>query len=504
MKLPSLSLRYFYKLAANFVSAIINLFILFYIPKLLGPINYGIFTYLQQSFTQVVTFMDLSVSSAVFVKISTNNKRLAFLKFISVYILLIFVILIIIGIFISVFFLPQGISADGVTKNLIFLGIALAFSNYLLLNVSGILDAFGQTILLEKIRIFIRLFLFSGLIIFLYFEMINIYSFFVYQILTFAVIAICAITLFLRNYEINIFRGVLRSKIIGQNIVKEIYDFSSPLVVHTLLGSIIVIFDLWLLKYVSGTAQVGFYGISIAISQIPMFLISPLVPLITREFASLNKSKLINNMRKIFENYILPSFALILFIVFTGVAYSELTILFLGELYINALAAITIAMFYPYCQTVSQLSVGILISVDETRTIRNITIYGAIFGIPLSLALLFYLELGALGLILKILLVNIFVLSLQLFKVSLVIKKSFISIIKVQLKSLFSIAAIVFICRYFATNLSSHIIISFVIGVTLSLILIIFVITIFPKLIGLEQLNLSNFLNKFYYNRSNE
>ena len=76
MKIDSLSLRYSYKVLGNVVSALVNLVVLAFVPKALGPAQYGLFIYLQQIFGQIVSLLDLSTSGAIFVKLSANNNRL--------------------------------------------------------------------------------------------------------------------------------------------------------------------------------------------------------------------------------------------------------------------------------------------------------------------------------------------------------------------------------------------------------------------------------------------
>ena len=97
MKIDSLFLRYSYKIFGNLVSALVNLVVLAFVPKALGPVQFGLFIYLQQIFTQIVSLLDLSTSGAIFVKLSANNNRLELLKWIAIYLSLVFVVLIIIS-----------------------------------------------------------------------------------------------------------------------------------------------------------------------------------------------------------------------------------------------------------------------------------------------------------------------------------------------------------------------------------------------------------------------
>ena len=54
----SLKKRYFVKLLANLVAGVINIIIIAVVPKALGPVAFGQFSYLQQFFSQVIAFLD--------------------------------------------------------------------------------------------------------------------------------------------------------------------------------------------------------------------------------------------------------------------------------------------------------------------------------------------------------------------------------------------------------------------------------------------------------------
>ena len=71
----SLKKRYAIKLLANIVTGIINAVLVAIVPKALGPIVYGQFTFLQQFFNQLVAFMDASTSIGFFTKLSAKKCR---------------------------------------------------------------------------------------------------------------------------------------------------------------------------------------------------------------------------------------------------------------------------------------------------------------------------------------------------------------------------------------------------------------------------------------------
>ena len=71
----SLKKRYYIKLIANFIMGVVNIILVAIVPKALGPVAFGQFSYIQQFFAQIIAFLDAGTSTAFFTKLSANHIR---------------------------------------------------------------------------------------------------------------------------------------------------------------------------------------------------------------------------------------------------------------------------------------------------------------------------------------------------------------------------------------------------------------------------------------------
>ena len=85
MQESTLKKRYVFKLFANIIGAIIGAIMIAMVPKALGSVAYGQFTYLQDFFTKVIGFMDMGSSTAFFTKLSAKQGRKELISFYFIY-----------------------------------------------------------------------------------------------------------------------------------------------------------------------------------------------------------------------------------------------------------------------------------------------------------------------------------------------------------------------------------------------------------------------------------
>ena len=89
----SLKKRYLIKLCSNIVNGLINIVLVAIVPKALGPVAFGQFSYLQQFFIQFIAFLDAGTSIAFFTKLSANSTRKELLSFYFIFSIVLLVIL---------------------------------------------------------------------------------------------------------------------------------------------------------------------------------------------------------------------------------------------------------------------------------------------------------------------------------------------------------------------------------------------------------------------------
>ena len=62
--MDSLKKRYFIKLAKSGIDALINVILLLFVPRVLGPANYGSFNFIRDSFQKIIAISDLNLGNA--------------------------------------------------------------------------------------------------------------------------------------------------------------------------------------------------------------------------------------------------------------------------------------------------------------------------------------------------------------------------------------------------------------------------------------------------------
>ena len=145
------------KLIANIVAGVINMIIVTVVPKALGPVAFGHFSYLQQFFSQIIAFLDGGTSIAFFTKLSAKQERKELIVF---YFFFATALLLILCLFTFVsdrygylsLFLPE------IPSQYIYLGLWFCFFTWFSQVFIKISDAFALTVSVEIIKIIHKLF----------------------------------------------------------------------------------------------------------------------------------------------------------------------------------------------------------------------------------------------------------------------------------------------------------------------------------------------------------
>jgi len=169
-----------------------------------------------------------------------------------------------------------------------------------------------------------------------------------------------------------------------------------------------------------------------------------------------------------------------------------------------------VMIFYPIHQTYGQLAGGILLSMERTDIYRNISILSSALGIILcyffiapSTYLIPGLDLGATGLALKMVVVQIIGVNIIIYFVCRSLKKSFVSTLGWQIVPLIAL----FSTGYLSALVKSHIGFAnaglmgtlfsvFLFGV-LYLCAAVMLCWMFPVLLGLKRGELVGYMNRF-------
>ena len=407
----SLKKRYSIKLISNIINGVMGAILVAIVPKALAPVAYGQFVYLQDFFAKVIGFLDMGTSIAFFTKLSANSKRKELISFYFIYSLTILLILIL-SIFAIIYFGYNTLFLPNIPTKYIYTGLIFGFLVWFIQILIKISDAYAMTISVEFIKILNKILSLLLLLYLIYFTAFNLDRYFIFHYISLISFIAILIWLFIKR---EIFRGIfIKFSII--DISKEFIEYSHPLLVYSIISVLAGIFDIWLLQKVAGSRQTGFYGLAYSISAICFLFTSAMTPIITREFAKSYASNDMENMRRLFFRYIPMLYSISAFLgIFISLQSSNLLNIFTDEKFRDAKLVLTIMALYPIHQTYGQLSGSIFYATNQTKLLRDISFITQPISILLSVIFIYILDLGAVGLALKMILAQIIGVNIQLY-----------------------------------------------------------------------------------------
>lgn len=489
----SLLKRYFIKLISGLVSGFVGFALTVIAPNALGSATFGQFSYIQQFFNQVVTFLDGGVSTAFFTKLSARPNRVGLIRFLFFFSVIVFLV-----IFAAVF----SAQLIGVTSlifpdtpiNFIYFGALLGFLLWFSQVCIKVSDAYLLTVSVESLKVVYKLLslgLLALLILLTNFNL-TIYFYFHFISLFFFITAI----IFISVKKGVIVKDVWFSRLDYRLLLREFYLYVYPLFTFNSLAIVISIFDIWLLRYISGPIQTGFYAIAYAISALSILFTSAITQVISRDFSNSFARNNINNIKKLYQNYV-P-------MLYTISAYFGVLLAFHSEQILNifydvefreAYFVLIVMSFYPLHQTFGQLNTSVFLSTEKTRMYKNIGIFSILIGLLMSFTFVYKLEMGAIGFAWKMVLGQLIGVNIQLYFISSLLRLAFIDYLKFQISTLLFF----FIIAYIGSSIDiliNSIFYKFIFEFVFYTIISILSVIIFPSIFGLKR----NFLKNFFYN----
>lgn len=186
IKLPpaaSFKKRYFFKLVSNMVGFSIGLLTQAIVPRALGPASYGNYSFLTDFFWQLIGFLNLNSSTALYTKLCQrqNEKSL-----VHVYLFFSAVIAFVALFFILVSFLSgfSQILWPEQARGFIILAFILAYFRYCNDIFISISDAFGWTIKSELSNVVQKIFGLILVSLLFFVHSLNLASYLILQIIT--------------------------------------------------------------------------------------------------------------------------------------------------------------------------------------------------------------------------------------------------------------------------------------------------------------------------------
>lgn len=430
-----LASKYLYKLSTNSITLISNIIIQLFVPRFLGPKNYGIYHFLFSFFQQSISFGELGTTQGYLTKLSKRKEEKQIVAFYFLFIISISCLLIVLVIlsqltgFYKVVWPQQQLIYIYFS---LFVGLLFWYS-YFLMNTS---DALGYTIKTEKVRIFQKILASIILLLMIFFNKLNLFNYFLFNLFTLGILVLHLSFVLFSNKSNSIKLYITNPKI--KKYVNEFYIFSKPLFLLGFVGTLVVLLDRWLLQAYYGSEEQGFFGIAFQLSYVCLLFSTAMTPLITREFSIAYHEKNIDKLYLTFKKYIPAIYSLVAFIsCFIAFNSSSIILIIAGRSFIEASLVVTILSFYPIHQVYGQLGGSMFMATERTNVYSKIGIFTLIPGIPIVFILIgpeqlgFY-NLGAVGIAIKMVIIQIVSVNIQLFYLSRFLDLNFLRMFLMQ------------------------------------------------------------------------
>lgn len=183
----------------------------------------------------------------------------------------------------------------------------------------------------------------------------------------------------------------------------ELLAYCKPLVLYTWLSCIYAFADAWLLQRFGGATQQGFFGVAQQFSAVSVLLATSVLKVFWKEVAEAHDQR---NQSQVQRLYLSTARWLYLVAAWLGclaLPYSrELFVLLLNPAPGASWMCLALLLVYPAHQALGQISGAFLYATKQTRTYVKINTVMMLVSLPVTWTLLAWLNLGAAGLALKL------------------------------------------------------------------------------------------------------
>lgn len=500
-KLDSLKKRYVFKVMANVCIFSTGAITQAIIPRGLGPKLYGDFSFLSSFFNQLVAFFEMGTSSCFYTKFSQRPKEMGLVSFYTYFSTLILTLLLIfVQLMISTGFYARIWPGQQILY--IYLATGFGFLSWFVPLLGGMADAYGITVISEKVKMLQRLFAVFFIVLLFVFGQLNLLNFFYYQYIILLLLGSALFVILRREgYFLKESFNIGTERI--KKYAKEFYSYSHPIFIYSLISLIGNLFDRWLLQIFGGSIEQGFYGFSFQIGGLCFLFTSAMTPLLAREFSIAHFNTDFKRMVNLYNRYIPLFYAIAAYIsCFIVIQANKVIYIMGGKAYKYAFVPLIILSFYPLHQTYGQLCGSIYYATGQTKLYRNIGIISILLGLPLTYVLIapknvFGLNLGATGLAIKTELIAIISVNLLLWFNVRQLKLSFKKFFFHQIYTVILFILLAAVIAGAIDLLISNIFISFILSGIIYTISTVFILFNMPSIFSIKKIELLKLISKF-------
>ncbi len=206
------------------------------------------------------------------------------------------------------------------------------------------------------------------------------------------------------------------------NVLGEYWRYCRPLFLVAIASFVYELTDRWMLQKYGGATQQGFYQISAQLATICLLATTSILNIFWKEISEANsrqdKARVAYLYNKVNRGLIMLAALISCFMVPWA---EQIVVLLLGTAYQESWPIFAVMLIYPIHQSMGQVNGTMFLACSHTKMYTVITIIGQVISIPVTYLLLASsddifipgLGLGALGLALKMVGMNILLVNVQ-------------------------------------------------------------------------------------------
>lgn len=418
MNLASVRTRLAFSVSANVLRAAISFLTGLLIARGLGPGSYGDLSFLIGSFVAIRSLLDLGSAGAFYTFISQRQRRLEYYFYYWGWLAAQFLFSLILVIVI----LPQDTVQRlwlGHSKGMIVAALAASFmQQQVWMTIVQIGEAARQTVKIQVLGLALAAFHFLQILALYFLDVLSVTSALLATVFVYLLAAAVAVRLLRTGAE----RATAATDFSAREMFREYLVFCRPLMLMSFASFVYEFADRWLLQRYGGSEQQGFYQAAMQFSSVSLLVAMSVLNIFWKEISEAYDRQDRDRVARLYwkANRSLVLLSTILASMLLPWAEQIVRVLF-GDAYAPAWTSFAILMLYPIHQSMGQINSTMFFACRQTRSYTAIGIAVMAASIPVtwfviaptSSPLLAGLELGALGLALKMVGMNVASVNVQ-------------------------------------------------------------------------------------------
>ena len=419
MHYASVKNRFLISFSANLVKSGFSLIAGLFTARALGPVNYGNLGFLLGSFTAIFPLLTMGTQNAFYTFISRRSRGVNFyaLYFLGIFIQFIILLILILLAIPNDVILKIWLGHDRVT---IFISMLVVFvQQQIWQTVNQIAESMRKTLIIQFLSVAVSVLNIVIILTLIMFSKLSLWAVMISMIILPTLAAFIGLRLIggIKIFKVDDDASFLE-------IFQEFLSYCKPLLILYVLIFIHNFSDKWLLQNFGGSIQQGFFLIANQFSTISLLATTSILNIFWKEIAVSWEN---HDLHRVKILYTKVNRLLIIFSAFCSgllIPWSkEIITITLGIDFSGAWPTLSIMLLYPIYQTMGQIGGSMFFAKGETRLQMYFTLASTLLSLPLTYFMLapqssFGLDLGAIGIAIKMIMLSVFGANIQAWVIS--------------------------------------------------------------------------------------